>query len=267
MTIKEYADEVRLRLERQSVALALDEPTVALLVNRARRDVQNACLSSHPERFGRVQVVDGAAFIPRAEMSVTNPASSRLINVYELPLPQDFIDPVVAILQYIHAGVTYRWEARRADKRELHAVLMQSWNLPTITQPIYVVEREPNDPTPKAFVAGLETGGGTLFSDAAFTDVKFEFWYTAALNHLELFPNPPSTVSDDESRIPWQFEELVIWTAMTDALQKIEAPKALASVRAEIESLRDLLKVDYVEDKLKAGRLLPSREPTPGSAA
>lgn len=275
LNARQYIDEVKLRLSRHNVTLELDDPTICTFVNRARREVQYSTLGLLPECYGKI--VQLSALVQDSSLSQTNTTHNRPTTVYRVSLPLDFIEPTVVMLRYTLTGViaslgrtfngeTYDYEARRVDKRELFGVQMQSWNQPSIIAPVYVVEKKLVDlaagalANPILYLGGLDIDNATTLVDVA-DRVVVEVWYTAALPDLELVPSlAPGAPPDQELALPMEFEELVVYNAMIDCLQKIGAQSAIPSVKAELELLQSLVEDTYSTVKLQAGPLLPSKE-------
>ena len=251
-TMKEYVDEVALRLARYSVVLALDDPTLVTFVSRARRRVQASLLGREPEHFGSVLRESGLT--ARPELTVQHPMLGYPITVWQVALPTSFLEPVAVYLEYTDDGRTIRDEARRVDHRELHIVQRHSWNYPSPISPVYCVERAPGALNPRGLVSGIDTDAGTL------AGVTTEWWYTQALDELELFPNAPLPTSDLDPRVPWVFEELVVYETMLDAVQKLHAGEAQQGLQAELELVTQLIGDNYVQALERSGRGLPSRE-------
>lgn len=246
MTAKEYVDEVKLRLQRLSVVLSMDDGTVLTFVNRARREIQQSYSGMYPEFNGRIAVITPSGAYA--------PGLANGLSVYKAQLPVNCTEVTVVIT----TNGAYRHEARRVDFRELYGVQMQSWNPPRVWSPVYAVRFDPVESNathdgPELYVCGIAPGS------------PLEVWYTAVVDFLELFPdddasNPP----DDEDFIPWHFQELVILNAMLDCMQKIDAGNMNESIKAETAMLEQIVQDVYKTSRMKQGSLLPSKQSIAG---
>ena len=269
LDIKQIVDEVYLRAQRHNLSLELDPQTVATFANRARREVQLSMLALYPERSGRIAVLDIA---PPTTQEVTVLKRSNLarnidVTVWRHPLPEDCIDVSVAVMHFQIDGVTYNREMRRLDRRELHTIQGHAWNAATVTAPVFGIDREVDESTHHVYFAGVDTTttlvtSGSLVTDHADTNLQIEVWYTSAIDFLELAPGDvPTTTPDLDWRTPWIAVELVIINTLVDCYQKLDAPDALESVRAEQQFLASLIEDVHETQVFKKSAGLPSREP------
>lgn len=269
LDIKQIVDEVYLRSQRHNLSLELDPQTVATFANRSRREVQLSMLAMYPERSGRIGILDIAqpATEEIAVLKRSNMARSLDVTVWRHPLPADCIDISVAIMHWQIDGVTYNREMRRLDRRELHTIQGHAWNAATVTSPVYGIDRDVGTDTHHLYFAGVDTTttltpSGSLVIDHAETSLQIEVWYTAALDFLEIAPGDvPTTTPDRDWRTPWIAVELVVINTLVDCYQKLDAPDALESVRAEQTFLASLIADVHETQVFKKSTGLPSREP------
>jgi hypothetical protein len=246
MNAKEYVDEVKLRLQRHSVVLELDDGTVLTFINRARQEIQMTYGGLYPEFNGRVGVISPVGGYAPAGYDVS--VGGRL--VYKAQLPLNCTDVKCLITK----NGDFRHEARRVDFREYYGVQSQSWNPPRTWSPIYAVRLDSVQSNatyagPELYICGIAAGS------------LLEVWYTAIVDFLELFPNDdPNNPADEDDFIPWQFQELVIYNAMLDCMQKIDAANMNESMKAEQKILEQVVQDLYKTTKMKGGSMLPSRQ-------
>lgn len=259
MTGKDYIDEVKLRLFRSAVVLNLGDSQILSYVNRARKDVQKLTMTLMPERYSRIIRIGIDSTKIKYEYSQDNTYANRNVTVFELELPEEFIDMTTVILDWQETAtqIKYRSESRRVDKRELFSVGKHSWNVPTHMRPIYTVERdlyrqglEPSNEW-KLYISGLDIAGGQTLLDIS-NYVFAEVWYVAALRDLE--------DEDIERVIPASVEELVVYYTMLYCLRHIQELYAYSTIKAEVKAIEDNLSVSYEQKKAKETILLPSKE-------
>ena len=279
MTGKEYIDEVKLRLARHQVSEDFGDPLILTYVNDARREVQKMTMALYPDSYGkiaRIKLTDNTGTPTKDNLSdqtETYIEADKPSNVYVATLPDDFIEAYVAILEWIpdtgqtDEGVTFRREMRWANKREIFNTQLNSWNGATIWNPVYSVDRQMNilagvrtDATLPyiIYIHGLDIDATTtLFTIAAtdiggYKEVTAEVWYIAALPAIEM--------ADDDTIIPPNFEEYVIYWSMLYCLQNINDMMAKDSVEAELSLLKKNLQELYEMKKTKKDLLIPSKE-------
>src|SRR5574343_176845 len=185
LTVKQYVDEIKLRLRRFDVVLSLDDATIQTLLNRARREVQATTLGLMEYRYGRILVMPitivaagtnppgynlnpniNASGVSEQITTITalNRASFNPVTIWQTYLPADFIDATGVIMHYLLPNstsptVTWNFAMRRVDKRELFTVQSHSWNPPTIVSPTYAIEKNSTDSTVRMYFAGVDATG------------------------------------------------------------------------------------------------------------
>jgi hypothetical protein len=257
MTIKQYVDEVMLRLRRYDVSLEIDIQTATLFVDRARREVQMSTVGLYPERYSGIVTPTGIA--EDAAQSVTNRSTGQPIKLYKGFVPRDIIEPKIVVVLYGSGATESAYEARRVDKRELYNVMRHSWVRPTPITPVYAIEA-----TSSEFSVNETRNSKNLIYIAGPPSITFNtrIFTTLALDFHDYLPDYEngtlSSVEDMETS--WMFTEMVITHALVDCLQKIEAPAALASVKAEQQFYAQMVKEMYSMNTTQSQRL-PSNEP------
>lgn len=265
ITAAGYLDEVKMLLARIDVATDGNDPLLLTYINKARRQVQDMTLSLFPERYGKILRTTIAA-TPDANTSIESSYIGYPISTYKISLPDDLIDIFEFLISYVDTatGVTYRQQARRLTKQEYWNVMMNAFNAPTPDRPIYALESTIAPVGKSALISGLnweENGVNKTIWDIA-GSVEAEIWYTAVLNDLELYDE--NMLTDVETTIPPDVEELVIYYAVFYFLQTVTRGVALNSIKKEIDMLLNMLKLNYTVKQKKAVEMLPSKEPLQG---
>lgn len=229
-TMRTYMAEVMQRLDRYTVASQVDPGMLETLINQARHNVQLATLQLVPERYARVHVPAGAAVVSLEESArsyeydATIPATVPVITlVGEIPLPQDFIDPVAV---FVTDEDDVEWPARLAEKRELYTVLTKSFTKPSPTDPVYCIEKRTD-----ATAHRLLISTGTVLPDAGTVSI----WYLAKLPYLQAAA--AGNVDDTETRIGYDLQELVVLLTMMNALTTMGLPDSVQIISQFISAL------------------------------
>lgn len=260
MTTKEYIDEIKLRLNRTEVQLQMDDPQILTYINMARRQIQRLTMGLFPERYGQkvtINLITGSTL--EVDWAMASNYINMPANVWSASLPTDFITPVLVILHWVNtvSGVTYRSEARQMTKTEMFNIQQSAWDSPNIWDPVYTIDRDmilsQGGDVYKIYISGLELGNTTLQTlfDIS-TTVNLEVWYVGAIMNLDWL--------DTELTIPPDFEELVIYYAMTYCLLNMNDNQAIVLVEAERDNLEKMLQQNYELDKLKKVVFIPSKE-------
>lgn len=104
MNAKEYVEELMLRLSRFDVIKDLNEPLMLTYINKGRQQAQRFTIGYMPERYSRISE------IPINPIPVTNYTLrdyyGKIIRMYPVPLPNDFIEVYRVILKYRTASET-----------------------------------------------------------------------------------------------------------------------------------------------------------------
>lgn len=250
MTGKGYIDEVKLRLDRNSVSMELNDPMILSFINKGRQNVQRMTMDLMPERWGKI-------YIPASPILATDIDASLAIvqgyggvvnQIHTMNLPTDFLAPYTVFLTYTKDGVLYRSEARRMQRQEMYDANRNAWTVATPENPIYTVDRPTT--TNRLLISGLITNNVSLFNIA--TNVKPEVWYLAAIDSLDR--------ADTDAVIPYEFEELVILYAMLYCLQTVNDMMMKDSIQGEINTLETNYKTRYAVQLTRQSTLLPSKE-------
>lgn len=234
----QYVDEVKTRASRYDIQLELDDLTIEMLVNRARRDVQMATLPLFRERYGRIGVLSDSPTLVSAY-------AAGDAAWYSVPLPTDFIEEVVVYLM----TSTRQWEARKLSKPEMDNVARNSWNSPTANAPAYVVEKNPSSATATIYIS---KGSGVVGAN------EVEIWYVAALPYLQAYP--VSGIPDVERKMSYQWEELVVLCALAKTYEMTQFQGAKELLLSDIQTIITLLEENYKTKVDRPKLLLPSRD-------
>jgi len=249
-TMQTYQQEVALRLSRYSVSLELDPGSLEMLVNRARREVQMATLSLFPERYAAIRTLDtvsgvSTTEVPDYRVTVTRFATNVTNKVYQIGLPADFIDIEAVTV----SGTSGTWEAREVVKSELYGAMRNQNSMPTEREPIYFIERSPDDATYSIYVTKGE---------AAVAPADVRIYYQKALKYLELADSNGNP--DVEANMSYEFEEFVVYQAMLQALKKTSFNNAKAAIQQDVEHMITTMESNYNSTVDRHGLLLPSRQ-------
>jgi hypothetical protein len=254
MTAQNYIDEVKLRIDRNSVAMDLSDPMILSYVNRAREEVQRMSLPLYPERYGKIQDIT-LTDTEDPYFKIEGSYSGIDIGLIQADLPNDTIDVHMVFLRYILDGVTYRNEARKMEKKEVYQSNMGAWSSGTASEPLYSVDKTGN--TYRLILAGLKNKV-SLFTEA--TGITAEVWYTAALPSIENSTVADLTLADIEVSIPVELEEAVVLNAILLCLENINAEVAKEVVNQEIIYMNKTINNRYQTKLAQESQLLPSKE-------
>jgi hypothetical protein len=261
MTGRQYIDEIKIRAPRHGVMVETNDQWLLTTVNMARRNAQRFSMKLSPEKYGQIVdlplsdvVVDTLSQTPEPYMN------TKAVTVYTAILPQDFIEATVAMLRYTmavgqtDAGVTYRVEMRRVNKKELYSAQMHAWNGPTRWAPVYAIDRQLDRTVGMSYVlyvAGMNIDATDTLFDIT-NGVTAELWYVKAIDYLEF--------GDFDFDVIPELEEMVINYSLLLIFESIKAPEALESIRADIANTEATLRNNYEIQKQKEVVLLPSKE-------
>lgn len=234
----QYIDEVKTRLPRYDIQLEVDDLTIEMLINRARRDVQMATLPLFRERYGRIAVLS-------AVPSLVSSYASGSVAWYSISLPTDFIEEVVVYL----TSSTKQWEARKLSKPEMDNIARNTWNAPTSNAPAYVVEKDPASATSVLYIS---KGSGVVAAN------ETEIWYVAALPYLQAYPD--SGTPDQERKMSYQWEELVVLCALAKTYEMSQYQGAKELLLSDIQTIITLLEEGYKTKVDRPKLLLPTRD-------
>lgn len=256
-TMKQYMDEVANRLSRYTVQLELDPGTIEMLVNAARRNVQMATLQMFPERYSAqisLDLVSGNTSTLMSDYTTTIALRSPVSytsNVYKMELPDDFISMEVVLVygSFGEEGPSGLWEARAASKRELWSALQNMNTRPTLTNPIYCVEKLPSSARHIIYVSN---------GDTALDVPDVTIWYLKALKYLQEYND--LGLDDTEQNISYEFDEMVVYQAMLMALSETAFSQAKDIIGADLERLVIAMERNYSSNINRQSLYLPSRE-------
>lgn len=256
MTIKEYIDEVKIRLTRIGVARDIDDIFLATYINRARQQAQRFVMPITPDRYGKVRRYN----LTGLANDIDQPTSyvGKDVQYWRLDLPDDFLDVHSCIVEWQLASnsTIYRAEARQATKFEMYNSAMNPYTSPMRIRPVYILENVLNDPVV------MNDPGKTILISAGDNDsleldtnyIECQLWYVHSLYNLDYWLN------DNDQVTPYYLEELVINFAIQMALRNINDEKALDAVDAEVKALEKLVKELYIVKTDMVQQFMPSKE-------
>ena len=204
MTLQDYLDEVKLRLNRYNVVLDSNDLLLMTYINDGRRNSQRVSLPYVSQRYGTIIQIAGGSFTLFNPTSIAKP-NNTIINTYSSVMPIDCIDVDNVIFDYTDSttSTAFRKEARRMDKEEVYNISMNNWNTPTIDRPTYTLEHLLFSNTPNRgkslIVAGLQQ------ADLAKCNVTI--WYVQVIPEL----NDPAEL---EVSLSPDLQELAIYYTM-----------------------------------------------------
>lgn len=248
---QQYVDEVKLRLSRYAVNMELDEGSLEMIVNRARRAVQRATMPLFPERYSAILNLTGvpgntSVAVPEYTVTVVRGATSVTNTMWLLNLPADFVQAEVVLISTAEGA---RFESRQVTKKELATTMRNVHTQPTPRSPIYCIEKNPNNSQYQIYASK---------GAAQVTVSDVQIWYLKALKHLQLDDGTGNP--DNEVVMSYEFEEFVVYQAMLDALKKTSFNNAKQIIGSEIEMQISSLQQQYNTSVDRSGLLLPSRE-------
>lgn len=234
----QYIDEVKARMSRYDVQVELDDLKLEMLINRARRDVQLATLPLFRERYGRIATIS-------AVPSILANFAFDTVDFYTAALPADFIEEDVVTVNHS----SNPWEARKLIKQEMYGISRSSWVSPTPNSPVYIIERNPASVTTNIYVSK----GSTV---VAANDIVL--WYVAALPYLQAYP--VSGIPDNERKMSYQWEELVVLCSMAKAYEMQQFLQLRDLIVADVQTIVSLMEESYKTTIDRSKLLLPTRE-------
>lgn len=260
MTIKEYIDEIKIRLSRIGITRDLDDMTLATYVNRARQQVQRFVMPITPDRYGKRKTftIDGTTSEDN-DYKVSIGYSNKTVDYWRFPLPDDYIDAEVCILEWEIDEVIYRSEARQATKFELFNNSVNAFNVPSNHRPVYTTENllahsnlgYPLTWSGKHFYI---SPGNITDLIAKATNIKVELWYKHSIYDLDYWLN------DNDQVTPYYLDELVINFACQLCLRNISDERSIDSVEAESGILKKMIQELYTVQTDVAEQFMPSKE-------
>lgn len=232
MTVAEAIDEILDKVSHFQTATNLDLQTIWMFINRARREV-----------FARTLAFKDYAYIKSADV------------VHGDALPADFSRPIRVIAR--DGGVGEYTECRQAAPKEwwtmTNAARPNLINGATPKYPIYMIWGSDNDPLNDETHIYLapDTEEGKLEYYAAYSDLPVNV------------DNEP--VLTAQLNVPYEFENLVIQSALLRCYARIaekgKLAEAFANVQAEYAKLRKNYMAKASADATNA-KALPDPEPS-----
>jgi len=250
MTLRDYIDEITMRLSRLAINRTLGDTEIIGYINRARQLVFKQTYSLIPERYTKRKVISTGGQTPNNDNG---------INSLRLELPSDFVVDYVVWVQYLNNGITYRPQSRKVENQEFYNVGTHDWIKPTKHSPVYYIDSEQtlNNIYGKKYYINI-TLGGSLFDSASTNSSTVEVLYVAALNDLQLWAIT-GTVQEQETTIPAEYDELIIINALMMCLREINVLQSNENVKLEYDFLTKMTKTLSEQMILKYQVDIPSK--------
>lgn len=249
MTVREYIDSVKLRLQRIGITRTLNDALILNYINKARRNVQVETLGLFESRYGRRDVFQlNNIALDQDDSNTHLYYQDTQINVVRFPLPVDYIDiATLWLVRQDQNGFVYR-EARKVNKREFFNVRSHCFNMPTSDRPIYAIETKQFD------VRG--SGGNICYLSAGATDISnasVEIYAVVALQDFDQWDEQELVLSPD-------LEEYAVKQAVLYCLNDVEYLEIKDILLAELNEYKNMLMTNYKISKDQPIEILPSQE-------
>ncbi len=271
MTVFQYIDQIKTRLQTLQVASNLDDQSILMYINTARKKIQYDTLAIFPERYGVIleyEVIQSTdEYIPFSNYSNTHNAFQPYIDYYHKPLPLNVIDVVRMALVYTDFSTdpdTFRtYEARRITKKELFGLSMHSTNKPNPYNPVYTLTPSrslqlpgPTPPVGELSILYSSLRDGDINIPTGVGAAKMLIWATCVIADLEWSSSPTDRVNGDtEIVIAKQLEDLVILYTIYLYLQQINEQNLLKLIGLElgemISSLQPIYQLEQTKNELQ----------------
>lgn len=282
-TIKRFQDEIKLRLNRLSVDINLDDEAIVSQINLARADLFRFTKNIFPERYGMITRINltpamlESSLAVQYRQSVGGTYQNISMVPYKIPLPINFVEPWVVIYRRVEEEDTpINVECRLVDRKELRNIITHRWNKPSQDTPVYLCETKFEDEiTSAANNMALHNNLGQTFNNPdsmliygidKLTDLLsslVEIWYIAKLPTLEAATDytvstPPA--NEQEISIPSEFDELLIVMATVNCLRKVNALEIAQVMEAEKQILMNVFSESHKIMHERKTIFLPSNE-------
>lgn len=284
--MREYIDELFMRLSRYNVAFELDESIAQQLINDARQKVQMSSLYVYPEKYSAITtldlVPDQQVFNEEADLITTMPRNYLGVLAIEenqwwrLWLPNDFIEVFSVWIKHDKLTVqnapseywinpNSQWfEARRVTAREIFQSTTNVITRPrpflpsySIQQGAWDIERQSGSFS-KKYRYLIMISIGLPLADWQPNSEDVMIYYVRALPYLQLFNR--EGLPDVDYAIPFELQEFVIMQASIMAMMRNNAFQQAQLLSVEMEH-----EIAYLEEQYnllidKQQFTLPSRE-------
>lgn len=251
MTLRDYIDEITMRLSRLAIDRVIADTEIIGYINRARQYVFKQTYALMPERYTKLKSISTGG---------TLATNKNGVNSYKFELPSDFVVDYVVWVQYLNDGRTYRPQARKAENQEFYSVGSHNWVKPSKYNPVYYIDSDQTFSNVYGKKAYINISlGDSLFDTPTVNGSKIDVLYVAALNDLQLWSNTGATVQEQEITIPEEYDELIIINALMMCLREINVLQSNENVKLEYEFLTKMTKTLSEQMLLKYQVDIPSK--------
>ena len=252
MTLQEYRDEVKLRLNRMNIVLDTNDILINLYINNNRDSAQRGLLAYNKERFGRI------IKIPGSDLAIDNNVAINTykhnIRSYFALLPDNLISADIVLLTYKDNDYAIVRECRPMDKQETYEAYRSKWALPVLDKPLYTIEN---------IISGNTTNGKKIIisgindlvsgNDFDLSKVTLKIWYIAALDRLNL-------ETDKEEFLSPEMQERVIYGTMLDCVRAMKDAEKYQSEIMSITNITKSISSEYQKSMVNESNILESNE-------
>lgn len=266
MTLRQYLDELKLRLMRYEVNTTFDDLYIASVVNNARQNVVLSVLDIYPNLFVTDVNFALGANAPRDNLyfQVVNYQGVTL-DAIRVQMPPNFIKPIECWFVYQDQnGVTEWKQIRIVDKKEFYFAIRHAYNTTHPTTLLGHFEQLISDgrvyftfAVPMAITTSGQFGNFVLRVFYHFLPDQLELFDDVAVG-AQVVPN--NTNSDLENVIPTFLEDLVIKESLVELLSNIDQVNALQRAKDELNISKQLIKFNKDIEYLRRKSLLPSKK-------
>ena len=249
MNTNDYITEIKCRLSFFTTK-KISDPLLMTYVNRARHQVQRVYEKLYPEAFGEIYSANLIKLKTETRSRVMN--GDKPINFYELPLPEDFNDCYVVLLNWEMDYESKKVELTRINREEINTVCKNKWQMPTTQKPDYIIDTQFSEdyPNGKILICGIDYDSTTTLFERTKkvnnlnTPITMTMYYTKAMDDINYERTVTGTI-EEENVIPKNMEEDVISYAMLYCLEATEDSLAKDSIGIEIQNIESQLKMNY----------------------
>lgn len=266
MNLREYIDELKLRMMRIEVAVNFDDLTLASAINSARKTILLQTLDIYPNLFisDAIFVFSPTENFDPLYFNVVNYQGTTL-NTYRFQMPSDFIKPVECWLTWKGVdGITEWKQIRIVGKKEFYSSIRHSFNTTHDTTLLGHFDQQITD----GLVYFTFSLPQTIANDSNNSDFMLTVFYHYLPDDLELYTDiakgdlvvPGTTIADSETVLPTFLEDLVVKQAMVDLLSTIDQANAYQRAKDELNISMQIIKFNKKIEYLRKRSLLPSKK-------
>ena len=253
MTLGEYVDETKLRLNRYNVVIDTNDVLIKGYINSGRRMAQRISLNYNKYNYGKIIIIPGNTLI---ESSTIKRFDNSKIKTYSCGLPDDLIEPTIstAVLTEPSKPSVYM-ECTHYNVEEYSAIGRSSWNIPMMGNPVFTVEHiisdNKNAPVKKFTIAGLNT-----LSDGNVFDLSKIVIY---LHYIQTIPDL-AAMKDVETFLTPDLQEYAIYQAMLACIRDMKATENYQTVTMDINRMVQSISASYQIQKVEDVTSLETNE-------